>query len=176
MNVSIMIAILAIGIVGMFWYSQNKLKGKIHCTFRRQNKTKIEKFVPQKSRYVIFDGGQYNVNTKRITLLLYNRGIHQFFPTYVPSLDFSWYSPNPLDPERFKSTWDTPETREASRQEDSFRAFAKGIMSQIGKKSRFPEWLFPAITIGAIMIIGYLVYQQSQHLSYLEQLIKLGMQ
>lgn len=181
MDISTLVIIFAVGIVGLFWYSQNKLKGKIFCTFRRINKTKIEKFVSQRSKYVFFDPGKknpqgrYNINTKRITLLWFNRGIHQFFPMWVPSLDFSWHSPDPHNPENFKTTWDTPEAREASAQEDAFKAFSKGLTSQIGGKGRFPEWLFPAITIGAVAIIGYLVYQQGQHLTYLEQLIKAGL-
>lgn len=175
MDVSTLVIIFAVGIVGLFWYSQSKLKNRLLCTFRRANKTKVEKLIPIRSKYVIFDGGRYNVNPKRISLFWYNRGIHQFFPTWLPTLDFTFDDPNALNPEDFKVTWDTPEAREASGQEDAFRAFAKGVTAQLGKKSRFPEWLFPAITIGAIAMIGYLVYQQGQHLSYLEQLIKLGL-
>ena len=174
MDVSTLIIIFAVGIIGMFWYSQSKLKNKLLCTFRRANKTKVEKLIPLKSRYVIFDGGRYNVNPKRISLFWYNRGMHQFFPTWLPTLDYNYQSQNPLDPGTFKDTWDTPEAREASGQEDAFKAFAKGISTQVGKKSRFPEWLFPMITIGAILVVGYLVYQQGQHLSYLEQLIQVG--
>lgn len=176
MNVTTLIIIFIVVAIGLFVYSLYQIQGKIWCTFRRPDKTKVEKWAPMKSKYVHFDKGRYNINTKRITLLRWKRGIFQFFPIFVPSLDFSWDSPNPLDPETFQNTWDTPEAREASGQEDAFKAFAKGITSQVGKKSLLPEWLFPAITIGAILIIGFLVYQQSEHLAYLEQLIKLGLQ
>ncbi len=183
MNSVLYLIILTLGgILGLSWYAQTKIKGKIFCTFRRSNKTKIEKWVTQTDRYVYFDPGkgndkgQYIVDTKRITLLWWTRGIHQFFPSFVPSLDFSWHSQNPHDPETFNTSWDSPATRAVAMQEDAFKAFSKGIGTQMGKKSRFPEWLFPAITIGAILVIGYLVYQQGSHLSYLEQLIKLGMQ
>ena len=177
-----MVILVLVGIIGLFWHSQTKLKGKIFCTFRRSNKTKIEKWVSQKDKYVYFDPGkgndkgQYIVDTKRITLLWWNRGIFQFFPMFVPSLDFSWYSQNPHNPETFEVSWDNPTTRAVAGQEDAFKAFSKGIRAQVGKTSRFPEWLFPAVTIGAVLIIGYLVYQQGEHLSYLEQLIKLGLQ
>lgn len=175
MDTSMLVAIFAIGIVGLFWYSQNKLKGKLLCTFRRANKTKIEKLIPLRSKHVTFDGGKYNVNPKRITLFWYNRGIHQFFPTWLPTLDFTFDDPNALDPEKFKISWDTPEAREAAAQEENYRAFNKGLQVQTGAKGRFPDWLFPAITIGAIAIIGYLVYQQGQHMVHLEQLIRAGM-
>jgi len=176
MGIEMMVAIVAVGILAMVLYSHRQLKGKMLCTFRRANKTMVEKLVPAGKTEVIFDGGKYNVNSRRITLFLYKRGIHQFFPTYIPRLDFSFDSPDPLDPENFQNSWDTPESRLASGQAESFQAFAKGIDTQIGKKSRFPEWLFPAITIGAVLVIGYLVYQQGEHLSYLEQLIKIGQQ
>ena len=176
MDATMLVAVFCIAIVGMLIYSLYQIQGKIWCTFRRPNKTKVEKWVPMKSRYVHFDKGRYNVNTKRITLLRWKRGIFQFFPIFVPSLDFSWDSSNPHDPETFQNTWDTPEAREAAGQEDNYKAFNKGLQVQAGSKSRFPEWLFPAITIGAVLIIGYLVYQQGQHLTYLEQLIKMGLQ
>ena len=78
MDVSILIAVFAIGIVVLFWYSQSKLKNRLLCTFRRANKTKVEKLIPIKSKYVVFDGGRYNVDPKRISLFWFNRGIHLF--------------------------------------------------------------------------------------------------
>lgn len=175
MDVSTLIIIFfAVGIIGMFWYSQSKLKNKLLCTFRRANKTKVEKLVPLRSRYVVFDRGRYNVNPKRITLFWFNRGIHQFFPTWLPALDFRWDSPNALDPETFENTWDTPESREMAENEDDYKAFNKGIQSQLSKKGRFPDWLLPMIAIGISLVVGYLVYQQGEHLTYLEQLIKVN--
>tara|TARA_Y100000310_G_scaffold164294_1_gene164120 strand:+ start:3890 stop:4378 length:489 start_codon:yes stop_codon:yes gene_type:complete len=162
--------------MGVFWFSITKFRGKVLCTFRSANKTKQEKLILLKSKHVLFNGGWYNVNPKRVTTFWYNKGIHQFFPIPIPTLDFRFDSPEALDPETFQNTWDTPEAREMAGSEDDYRAFNKGIQAQLGKISRFPEWLFPAITIGAVLIIGYLVYTQGQHLSYLEQLIKLGQQ
>lgn len=174
MDVQTLITIFLVLVIGIYWYSITKFKGKVLCTFRSANKTKQEKLVKLNSKYVIFAGGKYNVNPRRVTTFWYNKGIHQFFPIPIPTLDFRFDSPNPLDPETFENTWDTPESREAAAQEDNYRAFNKGLETQLGKKSRFPEWLFPAIMIGAILVVGYLVYQQGQHLSYLEQLIKVG--
>uniref|UniRef100_A0A6M3M769 Uncharacterized protein n=1 Tax=viral metagenome TaxID=1070528 RepID=A0A6M3M769_9ZZZZ len=160
----------------MYWYSINKFKGKILCTFRWRNKTKTEKLIPLKSKSVKFGKGDYIVDTKRITTFWYNKGIHQFFPIPVPTLDFRQGERNAIDPEDFTTTWDTPEAREMSSSEDDYKAFNKGIQAQLGKKSRLPEWFLPAITIGAILVIGYLVYNQGQHLTYLEQLIQMSMQ
>ena len=176
MDYQILLIIFLVGIIGVYGYSISKFKGKLLCTFRSANKTKQEKLIKLNSKYVIFNGGRYDVDPKRITTFWYNKGLHQFFPIPIPTLDFRYNSRNALDPETFDTTWDTPESREASGQEENYKAFNKGLQVQAGSKSRFPAWLFPAITIGAVLIIGYLVYQQGEHLSYLEQLIKLGMQ
>lgn len=176
MDVQTLITIFVIIIGGVYWYSIRKFKGKVLCTFRGANKTKSEKLIPLKSKHVIFDGGLYNVNPKYITTFWYNKGIHQFFPIPIPTLDFRFDSPNALNPETFQNTWDSPEAREAAGQEENYKAFNKGLQVQVGSKGRFPEWLFPLITIGAILVIGYLVYQQGEHLTYLEQLIRIGMQ
>ena len=176
MNVQTIISVFLVLIIVMYWYSINKFKGKILCTFRRANKTKVEKLIPLKSKYVKFGKEKYHVNPKYITTLWYNKGVHQFFPIPVPTLDFRFDSVNALNPETFENTWDSPEAREMAGSEDDYKAFNKGIQAQLGKKSRFPEWLLPAITIGAILVIGYLVYNQGQQLTYLEQLIQMSMQ
>lgn len=176
MNVQTLICIFLIVIIGVYWQSIVKFKGKVLCTFRSANKTKQEKLLPLKSKYIIFDNGRYIVNPKRVTTLWYSKGIHQFFPIPIPTLDFRFDSPNALDPETFENTWDTPEAREAAGQEENYRAFNKGLQSQLGKKSHLPEWFFPAITVGAVLVIGFLVYRQGQHLSYLEQLIRISLQ
>lgn len=172
MDVATYALILVLFIGGAFWYSQSKIKNKLLCTFRRANKTRVEMLVPIKSRYVFFDNGRYNINPKCITLFWYNRGVHQFFPTWMPSLDFNWNSPEPLDPSNFQQTWKTPEASASSQQEDSFKAFAKGIQSQAGvKKSAFPEWLFPVIILGVLAVLGFWIYQMGQHIGTIEQIV-----
>jgi len=104
----------------------------------------------------------------------YDRGIHKFFPTLVPTLEFKHDTPNPLDPKTFQSTWHTPEARHAAWQEHQHVAFAKGTAAQVGKKSRFPEWFFPLLQIGVVLFVLFLVWQLGSRLDYLEQLIKVG--
>lgn len=179
MDLGTLIAIFCVGLLGMVWYSTAKLKNKIHCTFRRVNKTKIERFVPMGNKTVRFDktkecpAGLYNINTECITMLWYDRGINKLFPILIPSLDFSYYSSDPLNPKDF-ATWDTPEARQARRGEEAWAGFARGVAKQIGTKSRFPEWLFPAITVGAVLIVGYLVYQLSGQVAMLSQQVGQG--
>ena len=176
MDYQLLLIVFLVGIMMVFFNSIAKFKGKIVCTFISPNKTKLEKLIKSSAKHVIFNGGRYDVDSRRITTLWYSKGIHSFFPIPVPSLDFRYNSRNALDPETGETTWDTAEAREAAGQEENYKAFNKGLQVQTGSKSRFPAWLFPVITIGAIAVIGYLVYQQSGHLSYLEQLIKMGLQ
>lgn len=172
MNLGILVVLLAMLAMGMAYYSQASLRNKIFCTFRRPNKTKIEKFVSLRSKFVIFDGGKYIVNPKRVTLMWYNRGINAFFPTWVPSLDYRWDTDQPLDPETFEATWETPEARQSMGQEENIKALDRAVAAQTGKKqSRFQEYL-PWITLGALIVVVYLVYQMSQNIAVLEQLIK----
>lgn len=169
MDIQTFIIVILAGLVFMFWYSHKKLEGKVLCRFRRANKTITERMVSLKHKTIIFDGGKYNVDPKRIVHYTYRKGINSIFPVQIPSLDYSWDSPDPHDPETYINTWDDPQTRLAAEQGESFRAFSKGVDAQTGKKSRFPEWLFPAITIGAIVIVGYLVYQMSGQIAFLMQ-------
>lgn len=161
MNVQTLGILFGVGLVLMFVMAQASLSGKMLCSFRRRDKTKIEKLIKRKGKYIIFEDGRYNIDPRRITLFWYTRGLHQFFPCWIPSMDFTFATPNAIDPETFETTWKTPEVANASQQEDSMKAFSKGIQSQTGTKSKYPEWLFPMIIIGLIALIGYWIYQMS---------------
>jgi hypothetical protein len=73
-----LIAIMAIVLVVAAWYANSNKRNKIYCTFRRVNKTKIEKFVKMNSRFVIFDGGKYDILTNRITFIWWDKGLSCF--------------------------------------------------------------------------------------------------
>ena len=157
---------------------QQKFKNKMLCTFRRPNKQKIERWVPLYSKYIIFDRGKYGTgryscNPKCITLEWYDRGINKLFPVLIPTLDFVWWSEEPLNPETFEIDHRSPEASHAALQEDNFLSFTKAAQKSSGAKSRFPEWMFPAITIVAIVAIGYLVYQLMGQVAALENWIKI---
>lgn len=172
MSAQVFFLILTIGILGVFFYTQQSLRGKLLCFFHRPNRTIVEKKISLRSKYVIFDGGRFVVNPKRISLIWYKRGFHSFFPTFIPSLTYKWDTDQPLDPTTFQNTWDTPEARQAARGEESWKGFAKGVSSQVGKKQGGLEKYLPWISIALTLVVGYLVYQMSQHLTLLENLIK----
>lgn len=179
-SISILIIVLFVGV--MFYTSQQKFKNKMLCTFIRPNRQKIEQWVPLYSKHIIFDRGaygigRYNVDPECITMMWYTRGVNKFFPILIPTLDFKWDTPNPLNPKTFTSTWCTPEAQHAGWEEHQHVAFAKGTAIATGKKGRFPEWFFPAITLGAVIIVLFIVWQGlgglDQRLFALEQQLKL---
>jgi len=180
------VAVSAIVIIGfvifIFYYSQQKFKDKMLCTFIRPNRQKIEAWVPLQNKYVVWDRGKYgtghyNVDPNCITLMWYDRGFNKFFPILIPTLEFKWDTPNPLNPKTFESTWHTPEAREAAWEEHEHIAFAKAAAAAAGKKSKVPTWLFPLITVVLILMTLYIVYQGLTGLDIklfnLEQQIKL---
>lgn len=175
--------IIIMAFVGVFFYvSQQKFKDKILCTFIRPNRQKIEKWVPLQEKHVVFDRGRYGVEQYRvdpecITMMWFTRGFNKFFPVLIPTLDFKWDTENPLDPKTFTNTWRTPEALHAAWQSHQHVSFAKGTAAAVGKKGRFPEWFFPLATVGAVLIVLFVVWQGmgglDQRMFALEQQIKL---
>ncbi len=160
--------LLVVGIV-MFaaagYYSQSVLRNRILCTFRRANKTKVEKWVPFKSKLVVFDGGVYRVVTDMVSLFWYSRGIHQFFPTWVPTLDFTYKNKYPINPETGDTTWATPEVEALLSAEEDYKDFAKGAQTQSGQKqSTFARYL-PWLTIADVAIVAFMVYQSNNNVA-----------
>lgn len=173
MNIQIFVVLVVVLAFGLFLYSQYSWRGKVLCLFRRPNRTVIEKRVPLRSRYVIFDGGKYEINPKRIDLMWYTRGmIHQMFPMFVPFLEYKWDMPYALDPTKFTNSWDSPEARNSSKTEEKIRAVSKGFAAQGASKQSTLEKLLPWAAVGISIIVGFMVYQLSQHVSVLEELIK----
>ncbi len=179
MSTSIIIILLFLIII--YWMSQRKFRNKTLCTFIRPNKLRIEKWVPTHSKYVVFDNGkygigQYIIDPKKVIMMWYDRGLNKFFPTLIPTFIFKWDTPNPLDPETFESTWHSPEARNAAWEEHQHIAFSKGIGSQVGKKSRFPEWFFPVVTLLLVLAVLFMTYQGlaglDERMFNIEQMIK----
>jgi len=148
-------------ISSMLYISQQKFKNKMLCTFIRANRQKIEQWVPLFSKHVVFDGGKhgkehYNIDPKCIVLMWYARGINKLWPVLIPTLEFKWDTPNPLDPKTFESTWHSPEARQASWEEHEHISFARATAIAAGKASRIPAWLFPLVVIVLLLVILYI--------------------
>lgn len=166
-----MVTYLCIIILGLVWYSHASLRNKVHCVFRSATGEKIEKLCPLRSRHVIFAGRKYNIDTRRHTLIEWRRGIHSVFPTKIYSYDFSFYSKYPLNPNDIKATWDSPENANRLNQEEALGAFLRHAPSITGKKqSNIMQWM-PMIAIVIVVIVGFMVYQQGQHIGIMQQQI-----
>ncbi len=168
-----LVASMSIFLVAVAWQANNRLRNKIYCTFRRVNKTKIEKFVKMESRFVIFDGGKYDVIPSKITFIWWNKGlIHQLFPQWVASLDYSWYSRFPHDPNKLEVTAETPSIRRALNKQEWVESYYKGAKpSSATKQSGIVQFL-PWISIGLVVLVGFFLYTNiqgiGQQLSILE--------
>lgn len=177
MSPQTLVVLVLLLFVGLVAYSAIRLRNKVYCSFRRIDKTKVEKFVPRHARYVVFDGERYKIDTKRVILLWYNRGIHQFFPQWVPSLDYSWYSEVAHNPDDFEDTWDTPAARNAASSEEDWKGFNRAMREQAGKKGSFFEQYKMIIIVLAVVAVGFLFYSQGQasdaRMDMLEEMIRL---
>jgi len=166
MDFSLLIAIMSMTVLGLAWYANSRLRNKIYCSFRRVNKTKIEKFVRMTSRYVIFDGRRYDIIPSCVTLLWWDKGfIHQLFPQNVVALDFTHESRFPLDPNTLKPVIISPEVRGAMNKEEWVKSYAKGFAPPSGKKQSMIQQYLPLITVGFVVLLGFYLYSNQQALS-----------
>ena len=167
---------MALAILFMAWYANSSKRDKILCTFRRINKTKINKFVKMNSRYVIFDNGKYDIISSRITFLWYNGGfIHMIFPQWVATLDFSHTSRFPHDPNNMNKNWETPEVRNAINKSELVTSYFKtSTPNSTKKQGKLTEYL-PWIAIMAVVLVGFYLYNNMQilnnQLAYLQNAI-----
>lgn len=151
-----LIAIMAIIGVFMAWYANSSKRNKIYCTFRRVNKTKIEKFARMSSRYVIFDGGKYDIIPSRISFVWWNKGlINQLFPQWVATLDYSWFSRFPHDPNKMEVTAETPKTRKALNKEEWVESYYKGAKPSAANKQNIIAQYLPWVAIGLVVIVAF---------------------
>lgn len=174
MNFGLVLIIGVLAFVGFYFLEQYKKKNQVYCTFRHPNRTKEEKWVSLKSKYVIFKGGKYRVNPKRISLLWWNRGILGALNLgyWVPSLDFRWDTDQALDPDTFEPTWDTPETRDLLDSEEEFADFAKHAQPTGIKKGGTFEKLLPWVMLGILVIVAFWIFQMQGQMAALQELIK----
>jgi len=175
MSSSMVLILLVFIIFAWAWYSASKLQNQIHCTYHRVDKTVIERFTKRNSKYVVFDGAQYDIVPDRISLIRWKRGIHQFLPIWVQHLDYYWDNKFPKDPSTYQTTIMSPEVKNVINQEARMHAFAKGVQTQgagIKKVSGIVQYL-PYIAIGLGVIAVFWVYTISRHINVIEQAIKL---
>ena len=141
-------------------YSANKAKNNIYCMFIRADKTWINKWAKPKQRRIVFDNGWYYLNSKRMISRVLEDGIYKLFPQKVHAQIFRWNSSNPLNPDDFTQTWETPESRKNLNKEEDIRDLMVGNVQALGtkKKKGMIEGLMPILTVVGFVIVGYLLY------------------
>lgn len=166
MNPSTLLMLMMVAVVFMAWYANTSKRNKILCTFRRVNKTKIKKWVKMQSRYIIFDGGKYDIIPSRITFEWYTAGIvHMLFPQWVATLDYSYNSRFPHDPNDMKITAETPAVRKALNKEEWVESYYKGAKpsTQKTKQGVIMQYL-PWVAIFLVVLLFVYFNNQMTHL------------
>jgi hypothetical protein len=146
-------------------YTTYAYKDKIFCTFRRRDKTKIEKWVKSAQGRIAFDNGWYDVDPARTVLQLKWMPL----PIWIRTLDFRHDSSLALHPDTFDNTL-TPEGRKQMNITDDLRALEQGNQSSLApgklQQGMLSKWL-PIIVIVGFVIIGYFVFSQQKKLDML---------
>lgn len=167
MGIETLFTIMLLLLVLIAWYANTSKRNKILCRFRRVNKTLIAKWVKMSGRYVIFDGGKYDIRPSRIVFQWYNSGlVHMLFPQYVATLDYSWNSRFPHDPNDLKINSETPATRKALNKEEWVESYYKGAKpSQEKRQTMFQQYL-PYIAIILIVAVAFVGYNWISGVNY----------
>ena len=157
MSPSTLFMIMLLMLVLMAWYANSSKRNKILCTFRRVNKTKIKKWVKMQGRYVIFDGGKYDIVPSRIVFEWYTAGlVHMLFPQWVATLDFTYSSRWPHDANDMNITAETPATRNALNKEEWVESYYKGAKPSNAiktKQSMIVQYL-PWVAIILVIVVA----------------------
>jgi hypothetical protein len=166
------------GLLVIFWHSQTKFQHKVLCVFHTQDLKRIEAWVPMERRHVRFrkhsrgkDYGMWEVRSDCFEWTVWDKGVNKFFPTMIPTIEFRWNNPNPVNPKTGQNTWHTPEARDAAWQEHQHRSFAAAAEKQAGKKERYPAWFFPLLCLGVCIIILFIVWQMRTDVSEIKTLV-----
>jgi len=177
----VVLAFVVVIIIFLWWQLRSK-QGKVHCVFIRANKTIREMDLPEAyvGQFVRLNKGKeneavYYVHPHAITMKRLEQGIWKFIPYQMPMLIFKWNSIYPLDPQTWEPMIHSPEAVNKAFQSESYKTYASANASAMGhKKSKFPEWFFPVIMVGCLLIVLFLVWQLSGKVDGLSQMIKLG--
>ncbi len=165
---------LAIVVLVVTVFSMGRMGNKALVIYRRSNRQRIEEFVPIGAERLMFEGMELELLPQRATLQWYNKGILGMLKlgVWVVAYDFSWNSKFPHDPNNFENVSVTPAIAKLYNRQSGMRAFAAGVQSQMGQKQSKIKELLPWIAILAVGVVGFMVYQQGQHISFLDNMMR----
>jgi len=150
--------------VAMAWYANSSKRDKIYCSFRRVNRTKINRFVKMNSRYVVFDGKRKDVIPSCITFEWWDKGIVGFmFPQWVATLDFVPSNNFPIDPKTGQTVVLSDEVRQAMNKEEWVKSYAKGFTPPSAKKQTFIQQYLPWMAVILVVLLAVYMYANMQN-------------
>ncbi len=169
-NMTSLLSYAFLFIVFYLTYTAYDWKKKIWCSFRRADRTKIEKWAKVSEKRIEFDGGWYHVEPSRATLMW--KMVLGFFPMPARSLDFRHDSPRALSPDDFSNDF-TPEARKQMDTADEVRGMSEGHMKALGskKKGGLLSDYMPIILVVGLLVLGFMMYQQQKRMDMLGQAI-----
>jgi hypothetical protein len=118
-------------------------------------------------RYVIFDGGKYDIIPSRIIFQWYCAGlIHMFFPQWVATLDYTYSSRWPHDSNTMEITAETPRTRKALNKEEWVESYYKGAKPSSAQKTRASLITQYLPWVAIILVVLVAVYFNNQMVGF----------
>lgn len=162
-----LILIMAMILVLMAWWANSSKRNKIYCSFIRENKTSLHKFVRMTSRYIFFDGKRYNIIPKCIVFDWWDKGlVHMLFPQWVATLGFTYASDMPNDPETNQPVLLSPEVRKLMNKEEMFREYNKTLSSPNPKKQTFIQQYLPWAAVIMVLLVAVYFYTNMQAVNH----------
>lgn len=170
------ISILLMFVIGYGILSCYDKKNKIFCTFKANDRTEQSRWTKKSQDKIIFKGSDgrerwYDIEIGRTTLKWITNGIHLLFPLFGRCLTYTQDSRRPEDPFTFSNTMDAdPAVRATLDAKDDVLEFEQRTEKGLGvgkmKGGLLQQWM-PIIMILGFAILGYLIYQQGQHINLL---------
>lgn len=149
------------------FYSVYSVRNKIWCSFRRADRTKVEKWAKENQARIDFDGGWYHVEPSRTVLMLKWNPL----PMWVRALDFRHDSARALHPDTFDNAF-TPEARKQLDKTDDIKALEIGNNQALAggkQKKGLLESFMPIIVIGGFLIVAWFLWQQQHKIDMVGQ-------
>ncbi len=87
------------------------------------------------------------------------------FPQWVATLDFTYESRFPLDPNTLKPVIISPEVRASMNKEEWVKSYARGFTPPGNKKQSILQGYLPWISIMLVVLVGFWMYNNMASLS-----------
>ena len=172
-NITTVFLMLVIVFVMYGAYSTLKKKKQVLIIYHRVTGQLLEKFATVNDRTVDIDNKRFTIMPDRHFLMWWDRGIHQFFGTWVITYEFSFDSKYPHDPKNFKDNVVSPAVAKVLNNESRMSSLAKGVNNQgAGVKKQGMMEKYGIYIVGLIiLVIVYMVFKQGGQITALTKTV-----